>query len=78
MKFEAGYVVIVKKPKDVDAWPSWVNKMNRFNGTDQTLSDYKVCEEGEVAFRFEGDEDYYIFNTKWFIPYDEPPFDGNV
>ena len=78
MKFEAGDVVIVKKPKATDPWPSWVNTMDVFDGTVQTLSDYKVCEEGEVAFRFEGDGDCYLFNTKWFTPYDDTPFEGNV
>ena len=78
MKFKVGDVVIVKKPKDVYAWPSWVNGMDVFDGTVQTLSDYKLWEGGEVAFRFEGDEDCYIFNTKWFTPYDDTPFEGNV
>ena len=78
MKFKTGDVVIVKKPKDVYEWPSWVDGMDVFDGTIQTLSDYKLWEGGEVAFRFEGDEDYYIFNTKWFIPYDDTPFEGSV
>jgi len=78
MKFKTGDVVIVRKPKNVDPWPSWVNGMDVFDGTVQTLSDYTAGEEGEVAFRFKEDEDYYIFNTKWFIPYDDTPFEGNV
>lgn len=78
MNFKTGDVVIVKKPKDVDAWPSWVDGMDVFEGTVQTISDYKVCEGVEVAFHFEGNGDCYIFNTKWLIPYDEPPFEGNV
>ena len=69
MEFKAGDVVIVKKPKDVDAWPSWVDGMDVFEGTVQTLSDYEEEDEGGVAFRLEGDGYYYIFNTKWFIPY---------
>ena len=77
-KFKSGDVVIVKKPKNVSEWPSWVGGMDVFDGTVQTLSDYKLWEEGEVAFRFDGDEDCYIFITKWFIPYDDTPFEGNV
>ena len=78
MKFKAGDVVIVKKPKDTEPWPSWVNSMNVFDGTVQTLSDYKVYSAGEVAFCFEGDDDYHLFNIKWLIPHDDTPFEGNI
>ena len=77
MKFKTGDVVIVKKPKDVYEWPSWVDNMDVFDGTRQILSE-EVLEEVAVSFRLEGDEYNYWFNIKWFIPYDDTPFEGNV
>ena len=51
--------------------------MNVFDGTRQILSE-EVLEEVAVSFRLEGDEYNYWFNIKWFILYDDTPFEGNV
>ena len=39
-KFKSGDIVIVRKPKNVNEWPSWTNQMNRFDGDTFTIDEF--------------------------------------
>ncbi len=64
-KFQVGDRVRVRKPVSVNYGPLWNDKMDRFDGTEQTIS---VVRESERIVRFVGDRNEWVFHFDWLEP----------
>jgi hypothetical protein len=64
-KFQVGDRVRVRKPADVKGEPLWNDYMDRFDGTEQTIS---VVRESERIVRFVGNRSEWSFHFDWLEP----------
>ena len=68
-KFKVGDVVRVWKPANTDQFPHWCKGMDRFHGTEQTISIVCVDMTGrDSTVRFTGDSGGYYFDLNWLEP----------
>jgi hypothetical protein len=70
-KFKVGDVVRVWKPENTEQFPYWNKGMDRFHGTEQTISKVNVRVRDSTV-QFAEDSDKYYFHFDWLEPCTNP------
>jgi hypothetical protein len=64
-KFQVGDRVLVRKPADVERSPRWLGEMEKFDGTEQKISEVRYS---DCVVKFVGDSLKWAFHFDWLEP----------
>jgi len=66
MKFEVGESVLVIRPKNTDAYPSWISNMDKY---DKTVQEVNQSQREGLSYLLKGVP--YAFSCDWLYPVGE-------